>query len=113
MEKIDYAVNGKALQEASRIINGERQTEYGSAENNFALIAKLWNIYCSSKEVYRKREINAHDVAMMMGLMKIARIMSGTQKHDSYVDCLGYFAFAADFADKEEKNVDQDFRADS
>ena len=106
MEKIDYTVNGKALIEASKIINGERQTEYGSAENNFSLIAKLWNIYCSSREVYRKREITAYDVAMMMAMMKLARIMSGTQKMDSHVDALGYLAFAADFVKKEEVNVE-------
>ncbi len=38
---------------------------------------------------------------MMMALLKIARIKSGSGKADSYVDLCGYAALAADIAEGE------------
>jgi len=83
------------LQEAERIINGERRVDYGDASDCFKLIADLWSDYIS----YRADEpycFLAHDVAMMMCLMKIARTSTGAKKRDTYVDIAGYAALAAD-----------------
>ena len=33
------------LEEAGRAVNGERQLNYGSPEDNFARIAEFWNTY--------------------------------------------------------------------
>lgn len=82
------------LQEAERIINGERRVEYGDARDCFALISNLWTEYSIDK-LKDDTSISAHDVAMMMCLMKIARTTTGAKKRDTYVDIAGYAALAA------------------
>lgn len=95
---------GEVLVEALSIINGERQDAYGNPEDNFATIAEFWTAYMKAS---RKRLppnapehihfwITPKDVAVMMALLKIARIATGTQRKDSYVDAAGYIGLAAD-----------------
>ncbi|MDD2966644.1 MAG: DUF6378 domain-containing protein [Desulfovibrionaceae bacterium] len=84
---------GAVLMQAHDTINGERQDQYGSPEDNFKAIADFWNEYLSD---HLQTSLTAHDVAMMMCLFKIARIKTGAGKEDSYVDLCGYAALAAD-----------------
>ena len=58
------------LEKAKSIINGERQGTYGSPENSFETIAKMWSAYLHI-------DVSAVDVANMMVLMKVARNSSG------------------------------------
>lgn len=37
------------LQIAEKAVNGDREQDYGSPENNFKTIANLWEIYISAK----------------------------------------------------------------
>lgn len=99
-------------EQASKIISGERQGQYGAPENSFAVIAKFWNVYLDARDV-RDSEghrinapILANDVANMMALMKIARISNGVFKEDSYVDAIGYLAIGAELNRVEEKCSD-------
>ena len=78
---------GKILTDAEKIINEDRMQAYGKPENNFELIANLWSAYIC-------KIISAHDVAIMMCLLKIARIKTGMGTRDSYVDLCGYAALA-------------------
>ena len=80
---------GKILGEAEKIINGERMESYGKPEHNFALISDLWSLYIG-------KMLSPHDVAMMMCLLKVARIKTGTGSMDSYRDLCGYAALAAE-----------------
>ena len=89
---------GHILLDAYKVINGERQDQYGSPEDNFRLIAQLWNAAFNDKLV---AGFTAHDVAIAMSLLKIARIQTGAGKADSYVDLAGYAALAADIKEKE------------
>ena len=41
-----------------------------------------------------------HDVAILMALLKIARVRSGRYKADNYIDLAGYAACAAEIADR-------------
>lgn len=83
------------LNEAAKCVCGEREQDYGTPENNFTLIGKLW-------EAYTGQAYSAKDVAMMMALLKVARIKTGT-KADSFVDLAGYAACAGEIADHEAK----------
>ena len=65
------------LQQAEQAINGQRELDYGSPEDNFSLIAKLWSAYLGET-------ISAVDVSMMMCLLKIARIKNGGGTGDSF-----------------------------
>lgn len=73
------------LHEAEHCICGQREQDYGSPEDNFSIIAKMWTAYTGT-------EITALDVAMMMCLLKIARIKNGGGTGDSFVDICGYAA---------------------
>ena len=81
------------LAEAEKCVCTSRQEEYGSIENNFSLIARLWREYLDTDN-----PITAHDVAMMMALLKIARIATGKPKTDNYIDLAGYAACAGEIA---------------
>lgn len=79
----------ETLGKAKACVCGQRENEYGSPEDNFAAIAGFWS-------VYKGVEFTANDVAMMMALLKIARIRTGTATDDSYVDLAGYAACGAE-----------------
>ena len=73
------------LDAAKKCVCGQREQDYGTPESNFQLIANLWRMYIGV-------DISATDVAMMMALMKIARIKNGGGTGDSFVDLAGYAA---------------------
>lgn len=88
------------LDAAKRIVTGDREKQYGSPEDNFAVIARFWEVYLSERCTDGGAEVtlNPDDVAMLMALMKVARIITGTFKGDSYIDACGYLACAAEIA---------------
>lgn len=83
----------ETLECARRIVGGDREEDYGSPEDNFAVIAKLWSIYL-------RAEISPTEVATMMILLKVARSMAGSGKEDNWVDIAGYAACAAELDEK-------------
>ena len=78
------------LKTAENIVNGDREKQYGKAEDNFNTIANLWADYLSAKD--GPTDIKPKDVAAMLALLKIARIASGHAKEDNWVDLAGYAA---------------------
>ena len=76
------------LEEASKLIEGNRKNDYGNKLTNHQNIAKLWSAYLD-------KEITPHDVAICMGLVKIARLKHAHKK-DSYVDLAAYSAIAGE-----------------
>lgn len=86
---------------AGRAVGGQRATDYGKPEDNFGAIARLWSAYTGF-------DFTALDVAMMMALLKIARIRSGTATEDSFVDLAGYAACAAECAQREKEEDHHD-----
>lgn len=82
------------LDKAKECVCGQREQDYGSPENNFARIADLWNAYMRDTGVV----FTPVDVAMMLGLLKIARIKTGTGTTDSFVDLAGYAACGGEIA---------------
>ena len=81
------------LDNARQIITIDRETQYGKPEDNFSNIAHYWTNYLN-------KDITAHDVAIMMALLKIARIQGNSFKADSFIDCIGYLACGAEIASK-------------
>lgn len=88
------------LDTAKKIVTGDREKQYGSPEDNFAVIARFWEVYLNQRcvDAMSGFTLNPDDVAMLMALMKVARIMTGTFKGDSYIDACGYLACAAEIA---------------
>lgn len=81
----------EVLDTAKKCVCGQREQDYGSPENNFQIIADLWSAYYGQK-------FTALDVSMMMTLLKIARIRTGTATEDSFVDAAGYVACGGEIA---------------
>lgn len=85
---------GAVLAEAKKLINGERQNQYGNPEDSFRLIAAFWSAYLGCT-------ISSRQVAEMMVLFKVARQRTGEGKRDNYIDMCGYAAIAADMYEEE------------
>ena len=79
----------KELLERAIEATNDRGDTYGKPEDNFATIARLWRVYLDTP-------INAHDVAMMMVLFKVARSKANPGHTDNLVDIAGYAACAAE-----------------
>lgn len=82
------------LEQAKICVCGHRQSDYGTPEDNFNRIGKLWSAYMDV-------EFTAKDVAIMMALLKVARIKAGNSI-DSAIDLAGYAACAGEIYTKEE-----------
>lgn len=87
------------LDRAKKCVCEDRESQYGSPEDSFELIAELWTVYLDYG-------LSPADVAIMMSLLKIARIATGRFKADSYIDACGYIACAGEIAGRGEKNGD-------
>lgn len=96
-EPVSLSTREQVLAAARTAVCGHRATDYGTPEDNFGTIAKLWS-------VYKGTQFTATDVAMMMALLKVARIKSGSNTTDSFVDLAGYAACAAECAEREGKH---------
>lgn len=82
------------LEAAAKCVCGDREQDYGSPENNFSIIANLWQTFLKAKCCSPDADlcINPEDVAAMLALVKIARISSGHAKDDNWIDLAGYAA---------------------
>lgn len=90
----------KTLMTAESCVNGSREEDYGTPENNFAIIAEFWTSYANNacRGEFGLITFTPHDVAIMMSLMKHGRMASGKPKADNYVDACGYLACASEIA---------------
>lgn len=89
----------QTLQTALELTGGDRAKTHGDKRTNHQNIADLWNAYLRDDGPLGKRRLSAHDVAVMMCLLKIARLKSGTHNPDNYVDLAGYAGIAAECAE--------------
>lgn len=88
-----FNVRSAVLGSAMEAVLNDRQTNYGTPESNFGLIADLWT-------AYKRVDFTPDDVAAMQILLKLARHKNA--KHlDNAVDIAGYAACMAevDFRD--------------
>lgn len=93
------------LEEAGKCVCQSRNEQYGPIEDNFSTIAEFWNTYLYSKEKSKSDgegiRISSGDVAIMMSLLKIARVSSGQVKADNFIDLAGYAACAGEISLKD------------
>lgn len=76
------------LLDAAKAAVADRGLNYGSPEDNFGRIAKLWAAYLG-------HPVSTHDVANLMVLMKVARLQNSPTHLDSWTDIAGYAACGA------------------
>jgi hypothetical protein len=79
------------LDAAVQAVLVNRAATYGGAEQSFGVIAAYWSAHLDAP-------VSATDVAVMMGLLKIARIKSSPAHADNWVDLAGYAACGGELA---------------
>ena len=87
--------SNQILNQASVLVQGQREKDYGDKTENHNNIARLWSAYLDIP-------IQAHDVAILMALLKIARTKLGAVSKDTYVDMSAYSAIAGEIKFKEK-----------
>jgi hypothetical protein len=89
----------EALAEVEKCVCADRQNTYGDAEENFANIATLVNVFLGKK---LKEPLDRLDVAMLSICIKMARC-SNTPRHlDHWIDIAGYAACGAGIIKREK-----------
>jgi hypothetical protein len=93
------------LEETIEILE-QREGDHGSKAACFETIAAFWNGYLKGKglihsnlkdDITEAELVTPLDVALMMDLLKTARIISGDRFHkDHYLDKLGYSSIAGE-----------------
>ena len=81
----------ECLDKAAECVLRDRNNAYGGPEDSFGVIANFWSVYLG-------RKVYPADVAMMMSLLKIARIKANKGYADGYIDLAGYAACGAECA---------------
>ena len=89
-------ISEELLEEARKLVGNDRHEDYGDKLKNHQNIAKLWSAYLDVK-------ISAHDVAICMGLLKIARLKHAHKK-DSYLDLAAYAAIAGEIEERTDRH---------
>ena len=86
------------LNEACRLVSGDRAKTHGDKKTNHDNIGALWNAYLT-RLLKTEIELTADQVAVMVALLKIARTLAGSHNLDDYVDGSAYIAIAGEIAD--------------
>lgn len=98
------------LQEAERLINGDRQEQYGNACQSLERIADMWNAYIFTTSE-PPAALTAMDVANMMVLLKVSRSKTSLDRsefhRDSHVDMAGYAGLGGRAWDEIQESVAQ------
>jgi len=79
------------LTTAMQAVTVDRAATHGDAERNFNLIAAYWSAHLDYP-------VSGTDVAVMMNLLKLARIKSNPAHADNWVDGAGYLACGGEIA---------------
>lgn len=96
VEEMEDIVNESILQEADRIVNGDRQMDYSDPVENFKHIARI------ASAILRK-DLTASDCCTVMIAVKKAR-ESYKHKRDNLVDDAGYTEILYRIKEDEAKN---------
>ncbi len=75
----------RCLEEATRLVCGERGEVYGTPYDNFSRIAALW-------EPLLAVSVTPRQVALCMIAVKMARLVNSESHEDSWIDMAGYAA---------------------
>ena len=79
------------LAEDDRLTHGDREKNYGSALTNHQRIASLWSTFLQI-------DISPAQVAICMGLVKVARLIETPNHLDSFIDLAAYAAISGEIS---------------
>lgn len=89
----------------------KRRGVYAPPERNFGRIAKLWSVYLDDRygagapSKGAPIELAETDVAIMCGMIKIARLMEDPRHEDSWLDLAGYACCGSEVSGRAPRKV--------
>lgn len=93
-------ITKEELLDRAKATVADRGLNYGKPKDNFARIARYWNVHLQNR-YGEPTAIDAVDVALMMNLMKVARLDNEPRHLDSWIDMAGYAACGANIICKD------------
>jgi hypothetical protein len=96
-------IRKRTLDAALSAVNGQRDRTYGQPEDNFARIARLWNVHLINRGYVSDADgpmLSLADVALMLDLVKTARLEHSEAHLDSWTDKAGYAACGAEVSQR-------------
>jgi hypothetical protein len=99
MSQLEFAFQKRTeiLRTAESYVTKDRAAQHGDLEDNFARIASYWSVHLGV-------EITPVDVAIMMTMLKLARMKNNNTNMDNYIDGAGYLACGGELASKVTNN---------
>ena len=88
-------MRGDEILRLAREAVGDIGRRYGKPEQSFEKIATLWNAWL---KIRKGGDLTGLDVALMMLLFKVGRIVGNGKHVDSFVDVCGHGACAGELA---------------
>jgi len=88
-EKTNADRRAEFLETVRNFVCKDRNVTHGDAEDNFRVIATLWETYLQGTP---PQNLNSTDVAIMMCLFKVARLMANPKNMENWHDLAGYAA---------------------
>lgn len=90
---------GQIANKAADLVEGDRAQAYGDRSASFANVARLWNAWLrNNKSDVTYDLLDPMDVAVLMALLKIGRMASGSFQIDNFIDSAGYISLAGELA---------------
>ena len=86
---------GDVLVEASELIVGQRQKDYGDPKTSLECIAEFWTVWLN-RRFNLNIKLEGLDSCEMLSLVKMARLVTGKYLRDDPRDICGYQAILAD-----------------
>lgn len=95
------------LDEAAKAVLDDRTNTHGGVEDNFKTIADFWTNHLQARRLLPASEsLSAQDVAVMLALLKCARLAQNFNHMDSWADLAGYAACGGGLSAKIEEQMD-------
>jgi hypothetical protein len=88
-EKTNAERRAEFLETVRNFVCKDRNVTHGDAEDNFRDVATLWQTYLQGTP---PQNLNSVDVAIMMCLFKVSRIMANPKNMENWHDLAGYAA---------------------
>lgn len=105
-EEVTAVGRAEILDTAKQYVTKDRQATHGKPEDSFGRIGEYWSAHL-------KREVTRQDVAVMMTLLKVARLDANPDNPDNWIDACGYLACGGEMAtrpDSAEETEEAEWR---
>jgi len=89
------------LKEGDRLINTDRNGEYGEPYDNFRAIAAMLTVVL--RPILKEgTKVQCHHVSMIMMVVKLSRMITSPFKLDTWVDIAGYVGAGWEATEREQ-----------